>query len=109
MLKPAFITRVRSARKLGQEAMEQWGWRLPFLVAGPLGAVAVYFRMKIEESPQFQATLDAAEEHAKSATRSEYGINPVTLNGITAARIAIESSIKQLHDDKREESKYMKS
>lgn len=56
---------------LGQEAMEQWGWRLPFLVAGPLGAVAVYFRMKIEESPQFQATLDAAEEHAKTAAASD--------------------------------------
>ena len=44
---------------LGQAAMEEWGWRLPFLVAGPLGIIAVYFRNKIEESPQFKATLDA--------------------------------------------------
>lgn len=57
----------------------------------------------------YSGSLSQRLEHAKSATRSEYGINPVTLNGITAARIAIESSIKQLHDDKREESKYMKS
>ncbi|SEE96582.1 MFS transporter, MHS family, proline/betaine transporter [Arthrobacter alpinus] len=56
---------------LGQEAMEQWGWRLPFLIAGPLGLIAVYFRMKIEESPQFQATLDANEENAKSAAASD--------------------------------------
>ncbi|PYI65123.1 MFS transporter [Arthrobacter livingstonensis] len=56
---------------LGQDAMEQWGWRLPFLVAGPLGAIAVYFRMKIEESPQFQATLDANEENAKSAAAGD--------------------------------------
>lgn len=56
---------------LGQEAMEQWGWRLPFLVAGPLGLIAVYFRMKIEESPQFQATLDANEESSKSAAAND--------------------------------------
>lgn len=44
---------------LGQPAMEGWGWRIPFLIAGPLGLVAIYFRMKIEESPTFQASLDA--------------------------------------------------
>ncbi|MFJ4266382.1 MFS transporter [Paenarthrobacter nicotinovorans] len=52
---------------LGQAAMEEWGWRLPFLIAGPLGLIAVYFRSKIEESPQFQAALDAQEATAKDA------------------------------------------
>ncbi|MFC8303426.1 MFS transporter [Specibacter sp. NPDC057265] len=56
---------------LGQETMEQWGWRLPFLIAGPLGLIAIYFRMKIEESPQFQATLDANEEKSKSAAAAD--------------------------------------
>ena len=56
---------------LGQEVMEQWGWRVPFLIAGPLGLIAIYFRMKIEESPQFQATLDANEEASKSAAASD--------------------------------------
>jgi MHS family proline/betaine transporter-like MFS transporter len=56
---------------LGQAAMEDWGWRLPFLIAGPLGLIAVYFRSKIEESPQFQATLDAQEEHAKDAAAGD--------------------------------------
>lgn len=49
---------------LGQEIMQAWGWRLPFLVAGPLGLVAIYFRMKIDESPAFQA-LDAQKEASK--------------------------------------------
>ncbi|MFI5084853.1 MAG: MFS transporter [Actinomycetales bacterium] len=52
---------------MGHDAMVEWGWRLPFLIAGPLGAIAVYFRSKIEESPQFQATLDAAQQHMKDA------------------------------------------
>ncbi|ADX71638.1 MFS transporter [Pseudarthrobacter phenanthrenivorans] len=56
---------------LGQETMEEWGWRIPFLIAGPLGLIAVYFRSKIEESPQFQATLDAQEDLAKNAAASD--------------------------------------
>jgi len=56
---------------LGQAAMEEWGWRIPFLIAGPLGLVAIYFRNKIEESPQFQATLDAQEEAAKTAVAED--------------------------------------
>jgi MHS family proline/betaine transporter-like MFS transporter len=56
---------------LGQATMEDWGWRFPFLIAGPLGLIAVYFRSKIEESPQFQATLDAQENQAKDAVASD--------------------------------------
>ncbi|MFD0045165.1 MFS transporter [Pseudarthrobacter scleromae] len=56
---------------LGQAAMEEWGWRFPFLIAGPLGLIAVYFRSRIEESPQFQATLDAQEDLAKNAAASD--------------------------------------
>ncbi|MDQ0635722.1 MHS family proline/betaine transporter-like MFS transporter [Arthrobacter pascens] len=56
---------------LGQTAMEDWGWRLPFLVAGPLGLVAIYFRNKIEESPQFQATLDAQEALGQDAAAAD--------------------------------------
>ena len=44
---------------LGQSVMEDWGWRIPFLIGGPLGLIAIWFRLKIKESPAFQATLDA--------------------------------------------------
>ncbi|WP_457965172.1 MFS transporter [Arthrobacter sp. D1-29] len=56
---------------LGQAAMEEWGWRIPFLIAGPLGLIAIYFRNKIEESPQFQATLDAQESIAQDADSAD--------------------------------------
>ncbi len=39
---------------LGDEAMQDWGWRLPFLVAGPLGFVGMYLRSKIEDTPVFR-------------------------------------------------------
>jgi MHS family proline/betaine transporter-like MFS transporter len=56
---------------LGQTAMEEWGWRIPFLIAGPLGLIAIYFRNKIEESPQFQATLDAQETLGQDAAAAD--------------------------------------
>ncbi|MEV8150846.1 MFS transporter [Arthrobacter sp. NPDC080073] len=59
---------------IGQSAMEDWGWRLPFLIAGPLGVIAVYFRSKIEESPQFQATLDAQEAVAADAAAGDAAV-----------------------------------
>ncbi|MEE2570014.1 MFS transporter [Pseudarthrobacter sp. J64] len=59
---------------LGQSAMEEWGWRIPFLIAGPLGIIAIYFRNKIEESPQFQATLDAQEAMAADAAAGDAAV-----------------------------------
>ena len=42
--------------------MLDWGWRIPFLVAGPLGLLGLYMRMRLEETPAFRAY---AEEAAK--------------------------------------------
>lgn len=36
-----------------EEAFDVWGWRIPFLLALPLGAVAIYLRLRLEESPVF--------------------------------------------------------
>ena len=50
---------------LSPEAMNAWGWRVPFLLAAPLGLVALYIRMRLDESPVFQAVLDSHEtEHS---------------------------------------------
>ncbi|MGW1682364.1 MFS transporter [Saccharopolyspora sp. NPDC002376] len=34
-------------------AMESWGWRIPFLLALPLGALCLYLRLRVEDSPEF--------------------------------------------------------
>lgn len=39
---------------LGDEAMREWGWRVPFLIAGPLGLVGLYLRNKLEDTPVFR-------------------------------------------------------
>ena len=38
---------------LSQEAMLQWGWRIPFFLALPLGGVALWIRLHMEETPSF--------------------------------------------------------
>lgn len=45
--------------------MESWGWRLPFLLAAPLGLIGVYIRRKLEDSPVFQEM--AQEDEAVKA------------------------------------------
>lgn len=48
--------------------MISWGWRIPFLVAGPLGIIGLYMRLKLEDSPAFRQQLD---EHDKQVTERE--------------------------------------
>ncbi|MGW4478744.1 MFS transporter [Rhodococcus triatomae] len=38
-----------------EEALLDWAWRIPFLVAGPLGLIGLYLRLRLEETPAFQA------------------------------------------------------
>lgn len=40
---------------LGDTTMTNWGWRLPFLFAAPLGYIGFYIRSQMEETPHFEA------------------------------------------------------
>ncbi|GAB3539190.1 MFS transporter [Arthrobacter tecti] len=46
------------------DVFDSWGWRLPFLAAFPLLLIALYIRLKVEESPIFNE-LVKLEERAK--------------------------------------------
>ncbi|MER6734232.1 MFS transporter [Streptomyces puniciscabiei] len=50
--------------------MLSWGWRVPFLIAGPLGVIGLYMRLRLEESPAFQQQLD---EHEKALAQESAG------------------------------------
>ncbi|MFE0175648.1 glycine betaine/L-proline transporter ProP [Streptomyces sp. NPDC059002] len=62
---------------LGSDGMESWGWRVPFLVAGPLGLVGLYLRLRLDETPAFQkmedATFHSAAEGASTVETSAKG------------------------------------
>jgi MHS family proline/betaine transporter-like MFS transporter len=53
---------------LPTEAMESYGWRIPFLLAGPLGLVGLYIRLRLDDTPQF-AELSKTQQLAKSLLR----------------------------------------
>jgi MHS family proline/betaine transporter-like MFS transporter len=38
---------------LTEQQVAEWGWRIPFLIAGPLGIVGLIIRSRLEESPEF--------------------------------------------------------
>ncbi|MDO4182027.1 MAG: MFS transporter [Coriobacteriia bacterium] len=44
---------------LPETDLHTWGWRIPFLMAGPLGFIAHYIRTKLEDSPTYHAMQDA--------------------------------------------------
>lgn len=56
---------------LGDETMQSWGWRLPFLVAAPLGLIGLYLRSKMEDTPIFRELEETnqVEEHATTALK----------------------------------------
>lgn len=52
---------------LGKDAMADWGWRLPFLAAAPLGLVGLYLRQRLGESPAFEQQRQAGGQPARHA------------------------------------------
>lgn len=51
---------------LGDAAMHDWAWRLPFLLAGPLGLVGVYLRSRMAETPLFREIEEQHEQESST-------------------------------------------
>lgn len=43
-----------AASLMPTDVMNSWGWRLPFILAVPLGLLCLYLRLRVEDSPEFQ-------------------------------------------------------
>ncbi|WP_405137724.1 MFS transporter [Nocardia sp. NBC_01388] len=71
---------------LGSDAMYAWGWRIPFLLAVPLGLIGWYLRSRLEESPVF--TEVAAQKQPPTGLRvlfTDYRRELLTLAGLVVA------------------------
>ncbi|MDN4524647.1 MFS transporter [Fictibacillus fluitans] len=60
---------------LGTETMLEWGWRIPFFVAAPLGLIGLYFRSHLEETPAFKAMEEEKEESKSKSSLKEIFVN----------------------------------
>src|SRR5215211_1706593 len=55
---------------LGTPAFEAWGWRIPFLVSLALLGVSLWIRLKLNESPLFQAMKNEGKTSRAPLTES---------------------------------------
>src|SRR5699024_1880808 len=61
---------------IGDAAMEEWGWRIPFLLSLPLGGIGLYLRLKMEDTPVFQELEEADEaEHSAGMALKDLFVN----------------------------------
>ncbi|WP_435169018.1 glycine betaine/L-proline transporter ProP [Falsirhodobacter sp. 1013] len=54
---------------LGEHSFLDWGWRIPFFVAGPLGLLGLYLRHAVEETPAFTQHLENMEKGDQGAVQ----------------------------------------
>ena len=50
---------------LSEAAMNAWGWRVPFLLAAPLGLITLFIREHLSESPAYQQEQEMLIKNAK--------------------------------------------
>lgn len=68
------------ATALSPEQLSAWGWRIPFLAAFPMGLVALWLRLMLEETPSFK--------HAEGPSHSNFGVASPAASKPTTAQTA---------------------
>ena len=48
------LTVLAATAILSQDTYASWGWRIPFLVGGPLALVGLFIRLRMDETPAFK-------------------------------------------------------
>lgn len=61
------------AALLTREQLHDWGWRIPFLLALPMGAVALWLRLKLQETPTFRQAQQKDAPGAPAAAEVTLG------------------------------------
>ncbi|MFG2137609.1 glycine betaine/L-proline transporter ProP [Streptomyces sp. NPDC048650] len=56
---------------LSTHDLNAWGWRIPFLIAGPMGIIGLYLRMRLEETPAFARLEQDARTKEKARREAE--------------------------------------
>lgn len=56
---------------LTEAALNSWGWRIPFVLAAPIGLVGFYIRLRLRDSPAF-SELTATEAKAHAPVREAF-------------------------------------
>ncbi|MFB2830741.1 MFS transporter [Aeromonas jandaei] len=73
------------------DQLESWGWRIPFLIAAPMGIIGRYIRVNLEDTPEFsvfqssgkmvQAPIVTLLRHYKRALLVLFGVTSLNAVG----------------------------
>lgn len=83
---------------LGADAMNEWGWRIPFILGGVFGALSVYLRRFTSETPVFQemkAQRMLAEQAPFKVVLAEHRRNLMLAMVLAAATTVIAAATQQ--------------
>lgn len=70
------------AAQLSKEAMLDWGWRIPYILAAPLAILTIWMRLSIEDSPEF-AALAKSNKTTKTPMKEIFSSYPKSLAKVT--------------------------
>ncbi|MCP3424703.1 MFS transporter [Rothia sp. AR01] len=95
------ITTAVTTSVWGEDAMLDGGWRIPFLIAIPLGAVVIWFRTRTPETPAFEGEQDVILRIPDGSLFKRYGLAGIIRNYwpavlIGCALTAADSSISYI-------------
>ncbi|WP_327668048.1 MULTISPECIES: MFS transporter [unclassified Streptomyces] len=55
---------------LSEASLNSWGWRIPFLIAAPMGLIGLYIRSKMEDTPEFKKVVETSNVVAAPVTEA---------------------------------------
>ncbi|WP_231984590.1 MFS transporter [Mycobacterium sp. 852014-52144_SCH5372336] len=75
---------------LSDDQMNVWGWRLPFLIAAPLGLIGLYLRTRLDETPVFKELEQTGRQEKNVGAEfkdllAQYGGPILRLGGLVVA------------------------
>ena len=56
---------------VSSDALTSWGWRSPFLMAGPLGLIVHFIRTKLADSPVYASMTEALDDKQQFASTTK--------------------------------------
>ncbi|WP_405373597.1 MULTISPECIES: MFS transporter [unclassified Microbacterium] len=83
------LTTVITESVWGENAMTEFGWRIPFLIAIPLGIVAIWFRLRIPETPAYETNQEHSSHRTADDPLARHGIGGILRHHWRAVLIGI--------------------
>lgn len=63
---------------LGNQAINEWGWRIPFLLGGLFGPIGLWLRREVDETPPYREVAAAASDAPRAASGPGHAVPAFT-------------------------------